>query len=74
MSTSIIKAVQKEDQKGFCRSYFMKSSWCDTDGRRDRRKMVLVGVAHKEGRLSGHGRREKTGKGYGMIQKRERED
>lgn len=37
MSTSIIKAVQKRT-KGFYRSYFMKSSWCDTDGRKDRGK------------------------------------
>lgn len=34
VSTSIIRAVWKRT-KGFYRSYFMKSSWCDTDGRRE---------------------------------------
>ncbi len=57
-STSIIEAVQKRT-KGFYRSYFMKSSWRDTDGRRDKRKRVLEGVAHEERRLSGQGRRKK---------------
>lgn len=71
VSTSIIKAVQKRT-KGFYRSYFMKSSWCDTDGRRDRGKWCLKVLWMKRADCldKAEGR---NGTGYDMTQKRERE-
>ena len=66
MRTSIIKAVQKRT-KGFYRLYFMKSSWCDTDGRRNRGKWCWKVLQMKRAECLDKAE-ERNGTGYDMRQ------